>query len=44
MPKINLFKKFWGKRYRIIEVDKGLKDNEILIFGHKIFIKRRNKK
>ena len=32
-----LWKKFWGKRYRIKYTDK-LKSNEILVYSHKIYI------
>lgn len=33
-----LWKKFWGRTYYIIYTDK-LKDNEILVHGHRIYIK-----
>lgn len=41
MKKLNIIQKIFGRKYRIIEADKGLKDNEILVFGHKIFIKKK---
>lgn len=36
---------FWGKKYKIIYSDK-LRENEVLIYRHKIFIKKgsRNEK
>ena len=35
---MNWFIKLFGKKYRIIKVNKGLKTDEILVFGHKIYI------
>lgn len=37
-----LWKKFWGKRYRIKYTNK-LKVNEILVYSHQIFIGKENK-
>lgn len=36
--------KLFGKKYRIIKVKSGLKTDEILVFGHIIYILERNKK
>ena len=36
-----LLKCFFGRKYRIVYTDK-LKDNEILIFNHKIYVRRDN--
>lgn len=36
---LNLWKKFWGRKYRIIYVKEGLEENEVLFLGHKIYIK-----
>lgn len=44
MKRLNIIQKIFGRRYRIVEVDKGLKDNEILVFFHTIFIKREGDK
>ena len=42
---INIWRNFWGRKYKIIYSDK-LKENEVLIYRHKIFIKKgsRNEK
>lgn len=34
-----LWKRFWGTTY-YIEYDDHLKENEVLVYGHKIYIKR----
>ena len=31
--------KFFGKKYRMIKVKSGLKTDEILVFGHRIYVK-----
>lgn len=36
MKKLNFWKKFWGKRYRIYKNNKEVK--EILIYKHQIYI------
>lgn len=36
-----LWKKFWGKRYKIVYTEK-LRENEVLFYGHKIFIGKEN--
>lgn len=37
-----LWKRFWGKRYRVIYT-KELRKDEVLFYGHKIFIGKENK-
>lgn len=32
-----IWKRFWGKQYRIVYTDK-LKENEILVFNHTFYI------
>ncbi len=34
-----LWKCFWGTKY-YIEYNENLKENEVLVYGHKIYIKR----
>ena len=41
---MNWLVKFFGKKYRIIKVKSGLKTDEMLVFGHRIYILERNKK
>ena len=41
---MNWFIKLFGRKYRIIKVKSGLKTNEILVFGHRIYTLERNKK
>lgn len=38
-----LWKCFWGTKFRIVKVKKGLKNNEILVYRHKIYIKDEEK-
>ncbi len=37
-----IWKKFWGTRYKIVYTDE-LCENEVLFYGHKIFIGKENK-
>lgn len=37
-----LWKRFWGRKYFIICTDR-LRADEILVFGHKIYIGRKDK-
>lgn len=41
--KLNLWKRFWGKTYRIIETNE-IKENTILIYGHRIYVNREEEK
>ena len=38
LTKVGWFKKFFGTGYRIKKVKKGLKTDEILVFGHVIYM------
>lgn len=38
--KIPLLHRIFGKKYFIISVEQGLKDDEVLIFRHRIYIKK----
>ncbi len=33
-----LWKCFWGRKYKIIYIEKGLLENEVLFYGHKIYV------
>ena len=33
-----LWKSFWGRKYKIIYVKKGLQKNEVLFYRHKIYV------
>ena len=35
------WKAFWGTRYFITYVEEGLKDDEILVHGHRIYIPKK---
>ena len=37
-----IWKRFWGKKYYIEYVEKGLRENEVLFYGHKIYIRRKS--
>ena len=37
-----LWKNFWGKKYKIIYVKKGLRKNEVLFYRHKIYVRKDN--
>ena len=39
-----LWKLFWGKKYFITSVKEGLAEDEILVYGHRIYILERAKK
>lgn len=43
MKKISLFAKIFGRFYKIIKTS-DLKDDEVIIIGHKIYIGERNDK
>ena len=36
---MNWFVRLFGRKHRIIKVKDGLKTNEILVFGHRIYVK-----
>ena len=40
LKKIPILHRIFGKKYRIIPVEQGLKDDEVLIFRHRIYIKK----
>ena len=40
ISKINLWKKFWGSKFKIVRIKKGLNDDEILIYHHTIYVKK----
>ena len=35
-----LWKTFLGRKYKIIYVEKGLQKNEVLLCGHKIYVRK----
>ena len=39
---IDIWRNFWGRKYKIIYSDK-LKENEVLVYRHKIFVKKGEK-
>ena len=41
--KLNLWKRFWGKTYRIIDT-KEIKENTVLIYEHRIYVNREEEK
>ena len=39
MKLLKRFGKLWGTRFFITEVEEGLKEDEIIIRGHRVYIK-----